>query len=57
MGCVNEGVQVPRSEDNVNESVFSFHWVGPGGQTQIPGFGSKLLYLLSHFTDPHKNHL
>lgn len=36
-----------RPEDTLQESVFSFHPVGPGDQTQAVSFGGKLLYPLS----------
>lgn len=35
-----------RSEDNLWESVLSFHAVGPGDSTQVTGFGGKHLYHL-----------
>lgn len=36
------------SEDNVGESAFSSHHVGPGYRTQVVRLGSKRLYLQSH---------
>jgi hypothetical protein len=41
-----------RSEDNLEEFVFSFHCLGPGSQTQFIRHGDNCLYPLSHLTSP-----
>lgn len=41
-----------RSDDNIQESVLSFHHVCPGNQTQMSRRGSKHLYPLGHLTGP-----
>lgn len=40
------------SEENLEQSVLSFHLVDPRDRTQIVRLGSKHLYLLSPFTGP-----
>lgn len=44
-------VHVGRSEDNLQESVPSFHHVGLRDQAQVIRLGGKHLYSLSHLTD------
>lgn len=39
-----------KSEDNMDESVLSFHHVDPSDQTPVVRFSSKHLYQLSHLT-------
>jgi hypothetical protein len=46
--CVRTGVYLCNSEDNLGESILSFHLVGPRDQTQVIGLGSKCLSPLSH---------
>lgn len=45
-------VYVWRSEDNVEELVLSFHYMGSGDQTQDIRLGSKPLYPLSRLAGP-----
>ena len=40
------------SEGNLRKSIFSFHHMGPGDQTQVWQAGRRRLYLMSHFTGP-----
>lgn len=48
--CWGSYVCVWGSEDNLQESLLSFHCVGPGEQTRL---SSRYLYQLSHLTSPH----
>lgn len=41
-----------RSEDNLWQSVLSFHHVCPGNRTQIMRVGGKCLYQMSHLGAP-----
>ena len=46
------GGRIWRSKDNQQESVLSFHHVGPGDQTQGIRLGGACLYPLSQLTGP-----
>jgi hypothetical protein len=39
-------------EDNLWESVLSFHYLGPGDRTHVLSLGGKHLYLLSFLVNP-----
>lgn len=48
-------LHVLRSEGNLQESVLSFHHVGPEDRTQVVRFGGKHLYLLSPLSGPEQS--
>lgn len=50
--CTGTTVHVKASEDNLEESVLSFHLMGPGHQTEAVPLGCTCLSLMSHFTSP-----
>lgn len=50
--CIHVTVYVRRSEDNLEELVLSFHYMGSGDQTQVIRLGGKPLYPLSRFAGP-----
>ena len=51
-GGAHPAIHTWGSEDNLQESILSFHFVVSGTRTQIIRFGSKHLYALSHLTSP-----
>ena len=50
--CVHASVYVCRSEDNLQESVLSFHQLGPRDPTQNTRHSSNHIYSLSHLDSP-----
>jgi hypothetical protein len=52
---VHTRAHILRSEDNLQESVFSFHRVGPKDGTQVVRFGSKLSYPLRPLAGPEQS--
>jgi hypothetical protein len=45
-------IYIWRLGDNLQESVLSFHYVGPRDGTQVIRMGSTYLNPLNHLTDP-----
>jgi hypothetical protein len=52
--CSHAMARVRKSENDVLESVRSYHVHSSQGQTQAVRLGSKHLYPLSHLTSPRK---